>query len=99
MKKSFIWLTVAIVAAFLFGCWGWGKTTGEQWKGVDDTVIEKVAARAGRPPSKPLINTDQGDILLCMFLLAGAVGGAVAGYNFRNLFGPGSSSSRNKSQG
>ena len=65
---------------------------------MDDTVIEKVAKQAGRTPGKPLINTDQGDILLCMFLLAGAVGGFVVGYNFRNLFAPGSPRAKEKSE-
>ncbi len=91
MKKRFAILSIPIVAAALVvGCWGWASWAGEGWKGVDETVIEKVGREAGRPPAKPLINTDQGDILLCMFLLAGAVGGFVVGYNFRNLFGPGS---------
>jgi cobalt/nickel transport system permease protein len=58
------------------------------WEGVDATVIEKVAIEAGRPPREPLINTDQGDLLLWLFLLAGAVGGFVVGYSFRTLFPP-----------
>jgi cobalt/nickel transport system permease protein len=59
-----------------------------KWKGVDDTVIEKTLIEAGHPPRKPYINTDQGDLLLFMFLLAGASGGFVAGYAFRALFPP-----------
>ena len=98
MTKRLAMLAVAILAAVVVGCWGWGKVTGEEWKGVDDTVIEKVAKEAGRTPGKPLINTDQGDILLCMFLLAGAVGGFVVGYNFRNLFAPGAGSRRRKAR-
>jgi len=35
-----------------------------------------------------LLNTDQGDLLLFLFLLAGAVGGFVMGYCFRGLFPP-----------
>jgi hypothetical protein len=35
-----------------------------------------------------LINTDQGDLLLFFFLVAGTVGGFVAGYCFRELFPP-----------
>jgi hypothetical protein len=60
----------------------------EGWKGVDETVVEKVAAEAGHPARKPYINTDQGDLLLFMFLLAGATGGFVGGYAFRSLFPP-----------
>jgi hypothetical protein len=33
----------------------------------------------------PLINTDQGDLLLFVFLLAGTVGGFAAGYYWRML--------------
>jgi ABC-type cobalt transport system substrate-binding protein len=58
------------------------------WSGVDETVIEKFAEKAGRPAREPFINTDQGDLLLFVFLLAGAVGGFAAGYWFRVLFPP-----------
>jgi len=58
------------------------------WKGVDETVIGKVAKEAGHPPRKPYINTDQGDLLLFLFLLAGAAGGSIGGYWFRSLFPP-----------
>ncbi len=58
------------------------------WEGVDKVVVEKVAAEAGRPAREPYINTDQGDLLLCLFLLAGAIGGFIVGYAFRALFPP-----------
>jgi cobalt/nickel transport protein len=61
---------------------------GESWKGIDKTVIEKIAAEAGHPAREPYINTDHGDLLLCLFLLAGAVGGFIGGYAFRGLFPP-----------
>lgn len=56
-----------------------------KWQGVDEAVIEKVAKEHGRPPAEPLINTDQGDLLLFLFLLAGATGGFIAGYTWRKL--------------
>ena len=56
------------------------------WAGVDETVVEKFAEEAGRSPRAPYINTDQGDLLLFVFLLAGAVGGFIGGYYFRFLF-------------
>jgi len=56
------------------------------WSGVDETVIEKFAEKAGRTAREPFINTDQGDLLLFVFLLAGMVGGFIGGYNFRVLF-------------
>ena len=57
------------------------------WPGVDETVVERVAVEAGRPPREPLWNTGQGDLPLFLFLLAGAAGGFVMGYCFRGLFG------------
>lgn len=55
------------------------------WTGVDEVVVEKIAGEHGREARPPLINTDQGDLLLFVFLLAGAVGGFVAGYSWRKL--------------
>ena len=56
------------------------------WEGVDKTVVEKFAAEAGHPAREPYINTDQGDLLLFLFLLAGAIGGFVMGYAYRAIF-------------
>jgi ABC-type cobalt transport system substrate-binding protein len=55
------------------------------WTGVDEAVVEKIAAEHGREAKPPLINTDKGDLLLFLFLLAGAAGGFVAGYSWRKL--------------
>ncbi|HEG44211.1 MAG TPA: hypothetical protein ENH94_09205, partial [Phycisphaerales bacterium] len=41
------------------------------FKGVDETVIEKFAEEAGREAKKPLIDMGEGDLLLMMFLAAG----------------------------
>jgi len=57
-----------------------------RWSGVDETVVEKVAKEHGRSAWTPFINTDQGDLLLFVFLLAGTAGGFIMGYNFRKLF-------------
>ena len=65
------------------------KNKEAKWEGVDKTVIEKYAEAAGRPPREPFINTDQGDLLLFCFLIAGAIAGFIAGYLFRALFPPG----------
>jgi hypothetical protein len=64
-------------------------SAAEKWQGVDESVVEKVAKEHGREAHKPLINTDQGDLLLFVFLLAGVAGGFVAGYNWKNLMNPG----------
>ena len=60
---------------------------GEKWPGVDESVIEKVAKEHGKEARNPFINTDQGDLLLFVFLLAGAVGGFIGGYYWRALMG------------
>ena len=85
MKKTVL---IPIIAGLLF----LGPTclTGRtaSWSGVDETVIVKFAEKAGRTAREPFINTDQGDLLLFVFLLAGAVAGFAAGYWFRVLFPP-----------
>jgi len=63
------------------------RHTSGEWKGVDENVVEKFAKEAGRPPREPYINTEQGDLLLLVFLLGGTAGGFLLGYNFRALFG------------
>ena len=55
------------------------------WSGVDKAVVEKIAKEQGREAKKPLIDPGEGDLLLFVFLLAGAVGGFAAGYFWRRL--------------
>ncbi len=57
----------------------------EKWQGVDEAVVEKFAKEHGREANGPLINTEQGDLKLFVFLIAGAVGGFAAGYSWRVL--------------
>jgi len=57
-----------------------------KWAGVDESVVEKVAKEHGREAWEPFINTDQGDLLLFVFLIGGAIGGFVMGYYWRGLF-------------
>lgn len=57
----------------------------EKWPGVDETVVERYANEHGREAREPLINTDQGDLLLFVFLMAGAVAGFAAGYYWKAL--------------
>lgn len=57
----------------------------EKWQGVDESVVEKYAKEHGREAREPFINTDQGDLLLFVFLLAGTIGGFAAGYYWRIL--------------
>ncbi len=76
---------VAIALFFLVCLLCSGAVAKEKWQGVDEAVVEKIAKEHGREGSKPLINTDQGDLLLFVFLLAGTAGGFVAGYYWRAL--------------
>ncbi|MDD5348828.1 MAG: hypothetical protein PHQ12_01335 [Chthoniobacteraceae bacterium] len=86
MKKVFLLAALAVVLAAV-GVYFLGHVPAK-WSGVDETVVEKYAEEAGRPPRKPYINTDQGDLLLFFFLIAGVAGGFVGGYCFRELFPP-----------
>jgi len=56
----------------------------EKWSGVDETVVGKFANEHGRAAREPLIHPD-GDLLLFLFLIAGVLGGFVAGYYWRML--------------
>ena len=55
------------------------------WTGVDEAVVEKIAKEHGREAKPSLINTDQGDLLLFVFLVAGVVAGFAGGYYWRML--------------
>ncbi|MFC1943840.1 cobalt transporter [Chloroflexota bacterium] len=84
--------TGIVVVIVALAVWGWlalshGVPEGAEgsWEGVDVTVIEKYAIDAGREAREPFINTDQGDLLLFVFALGGAVGGFVGGYYWRRL--------------
>ena len=55
---------------------------------MDKTVVEKIAQEQGRGAWTPFINTDQGDLLLFVFLPAGVLGGFVMGFYWRKIFTP-----------
>jgi len=57
-----------------------------KWPGVDEAVVEKYARELGREARDPYINTDQGDLLLFLFALAGGIGGFVMGYYWHKVF-------------
>lgn len=79
-----IWLVAGVFIAFCAGLF-----LGMQqhsWQGVDETVVEAYAAKAGRTPLPSVINTDKGDLFLFLFLTAGALGGFLGGYCFRGMF-------------
>lgn len=75
-----------ILAALLLGSVGAGALYAEEkWPGIDETVVNKIAREHGRAERKSLIDTGEGDLQLFVFLLAGTVGGFVAGYYWRVL--------------
>ncbi len=61
------------------------ESEDEKWKGIDVSIVGKYAEKYGHPPRKPYINTDQGDLLLFVFTVAGLIGGIIIGYNIRKL--------------
>lgn len=92
MKKRVFPASVTVAAFLFIGCLATRAADGKEaqaegkWSGVDETVVEKFAEQAGRPARDPYINVGEGDMLLFCFLVAGAVGGFVLGYNYRRLF-------------
>jgi hypothetical protein len=86
-------IATGIVVVFaVLAVWGWLALSQQApegaegpWGGVDVNVIQKFAADAGREARASFINTDQGDLLLFVFALGGAVGGFAAGYYWRRL--------------
>jgi ABC-type cobalt transport system substrate-binding protein len=86
MKK--IWLASGLIILLALGLYIGLRISESKWAGVDESVVEKFAIEANRPPHEPLINIERGDLPLLVFLLAGAAGGFTAGYSFRGLFPP-----------
>ena len=82
--KSQIIFTIILLCTIYFSLFT-VVYASEKWQGVDESVVEKYAKERGRAAMTPLINTDQGDLLLFVFLLAGTVGGFAAGYYWRVL--------------
>ncbi len=62
------------------------ESEDQKWTGIDVSIVGKYAEKYGHPPRKPYINTDQGDLLLFAFTVAGLIGGIIIGYNVRKLF-------------
>lgn len=83
--KRIVYIAIISLSAVLFYFFI-ATNARADWKGVDETVVEKYAREAGRPSRAPFINTDSGDMLLFVFLLAGTAGGFAMGYTFRKLF-------------
>jgi len=79
-----VWV-VSLAAYIFFGSFLAYGAESEKWTGIDESVVKKIAKEHGREAREPLINTDQGDLLLFVFLIAGTIGGFIAGYSWRKL--------------
>lgn len=78
--KSVVICGAVIVSVFSYGL---PASSADKWQGVDEAVVQKVAAEHGRQ-GRSLLGLE-GDLQLFAFLMAGAVGGFVAGYFWRML--------------
>src|SRR5512138_1710629 len=84
-RKLKILLLHAIILPTLLFVFYFFSLAPRPWTGVDEAVVEKIAREHGREARPPLINTDQGDMLLFVFLVAGVVAGFAGGYYWRML--------------
>ena len=78
-------LLVLVCALTLGGTVSAEEAKQEKWAGIDEAVIEKYATDKGREAAEPLFNVE-GDMLLFLFALAGAIGGFVMGYYWHKVF-------------
>ncbi len=91
-------LFVTVFLLFTVHCSLFTSSFAADWSGVDESVVEKYAKDHGREAKEPLINTDQGDLLLFMFLTGGALGGFAAGYYWRSLMEHRTKKAENRAQ-
>jgi hypothetical protein len=82
MRARVVLVVVAIVLVAI-GVARLGPTS--EWPGVDDAVIGRFVAAAGRPAPRPWIDL-RGDALLFAFLSAGLGAGFFLGFWGRALF-------------
>lgn len=84
-RKLKVLLLHAIILPTLLFVFYFFSLAPRPWTGVDEAVVEKIAREHGREARPSLINTDQGDLLLFVFLVAGVVAGFAGGYYWRML--------------
>jgi ABC-type cobalt transport system substrate-binding protein len=79
-------IRIFLLCLLFLGCVNNGAVSaGEKWPGVDEAVVNKIAREHGRAEGRSLFPAAEGDLQLFMFLMAGTVGGFVAGYYWRVL--------------
>ena len=84
-RKFKILLLHAVMLPTLLFAFYFFSLAPKSWEGVDEAVVEKIAKEHGREARDPVIDPGSGDLLLFGFLLAGTVGGFIAGYYWRQL--------------
>ena len=90
MRRGAVLMCICFVLVTAFAA---AEELKPKWPGVDETVVEKYARDLGREAREPYFNTDQGDLLLFLFALAGSVGGFTMGYLWHKVFVAGSAES------
>jgi len=78
-------LLVGLMLLLTLGVPAVAEEKQEKWAGIDEAVIEKYATEQGRKAAEPLFNVE-GDMLLFLFAVAGAVGGFIMGYQWHKVF-------------
>ena len=82
-KGSLLLFSLLFVLLLWFGI----NQTTTKWTGVDELVINQFAVKGGLHTQTGTPDEEESDeLLLSVFLLAGALGGFVTGYYFRELF-------------
>jgi len=85
--KRILLVTIAALSLLVLSVTAFAEPEGA-WPGVDETVVERVAAEHGREAKSCGLGLE-GDAQLFMFLMAGVVGGFALGYYYRKTFSEG----------
>jgi len=83
------WVGITLVIGFALAI-VLGLVTGQDFSGADEKVnnlVNQFALKVGAGERSPYINTDQGDLLLFLFLVSGLIAGFILGYHWRRIFG------------
>ncbi len=83
MKRCGVPILLAVALVVFISARPFVLLAEEKWPGVDKAVVERFAKEHGREARPNFVNTDQGDLLLFVILIAGVVGGFAAGYYWR----------------
>ncbi|MBK7976085.1 MAG: energy-coupling factor ABC transporter permease [Deltaproteobacteria bacterium] len=75
----------ALLAAVIWAAPAGPAAAEERFLGLDETVIEAAGAAGGRPATGPVLDVEQGDLLLFVFSLGTFVAGVVVGVSWTRL--------------